>query len=242
MQPKHNYLQHNNNNMSLFERLTSLFAPDECLSCHREGVLLCGDCTAALVRTQGVCFACYARTKGVVCPDCLPQTECASLRGFTDYSGVAKQLVASLKFMGNQSAARIMAGRMANLCDALPAGTLVTHVPATTQHIRERGYDQAALLARHIARLFGAEHAATLARVGRKHQLGSGREERLHQMIAALRVRSPAKVHGRSVLLVDDVLTTGASIRVATKCLLRAGASRVDGLVFAQSVKINKTS
>lgn len=228
--------------MNLFDAITSLFAPDECLSCRREGSLLCSNCTGRLIRPRGICFACYTSVEGIVCATCLTKTGCLTLQAATDYADIAKQLVANLKFAGNQSAALIMARHLASLCTALPDRPLVVYMPATTQHVRERGYDQAALLAKHTARLLGAEHTTLLARFGKRHQLGTGREERLQQVTATVRVRNPARVLGRNVVLIDDVLTTGASIRAATRVLLRAGALRVDALVFAQSIKINKTS
>jgi predicted amidophosphoribosyltransferase len=122
---------------------------------------------------------------------------------------------------------------------SLSKGVLITHVPATAAHIRERGYDQAALLARQLARRSGAQHAALLARSGKSHQLGATRYERLEQLKYALRTRQPDLIHGQRILLVDDVLTTGASIRAATAALQDAGAATVDVLVFAQAFTSN---
>jgi ComF family protein len=241
VQLKHNYLQHNNHNMSLLERLTALFAPDECLSCRREGQLLCEDCSVLLAGPVGACFGCYTDIDigSVACRTCLQQSGCSSIRAAVDYQGVAKQLVTSLKFIGNQSAARIMADRMlaswATLIGPPLTDVLITHVPATTEHIRQRGYDQAALLARSLAHQTGAARATLLARTGHRHQLGASRHERLAQLTGALRVRQTSLLSGSSVLLVDDVLTTGASIRAATNVLLKAGAKQVNVLVFAQS-------
>lgn len=224
--------------MSLLERLTSLFAPDECLSCRREGSLLCADCSSSLAAPTGICFNCYAAVHGVVCPSCLQESGCHAIDAATDYQGVAKQLIASLKFVGNQSAARVMAERM-HACRSLLPGTVITHMPATAAHIRQRGYDQAALLAKHLSRLGGARQATLLARAGKQHQLGASRQARLAQLNRALRIRRPDIIQGRSILLVDDVLTTGASIGAATAALLRAGAKEVSVLVFAQAVVSN---
>lgn len=230
--------------MSLFERLTSLFAPDECLACRREGSLLCDRCVASLPPLPGVCFGCRATVGGVVCACCLQKSGCLAVSAAVGYQGLAKQLVASLKFIGNQSAAKIMAERML-LGGELPADALVTHLPATTAHIRERGYDQAALLAQLIARRIGARHTALLSRLGKQHQLGADRAQRLAQLQPALRVRRAAVLRDRHIVLVDDVLTTGASISVASAKLLEAGAASVTVLVFAQAgfaPKIKKTS
>ncbi|MDB5169974.1 MAG: putative Phosphoribosyltransferase [Candidatus Saccharibacteria bacterium] len=221
--------------MSLIDTLTSLFAPDDCLSCRREGSLLCGVCAKALHQPPGTCFECYAAIDGIVCSACLQRSGCGSITAAADYQGVAKQLVASLKFLGNQSAAKVMAERMMNVY-APPPDTLVIHMPATAQHIRQRGYDQAALLAKQIVRLSRCSRASLLVRHGRQHQLGSDRRERLTQLQNVLHVKRQESIQGRHVLLVDDVLATGASVKAATAALLGAGAARVDVLVFAQSI------
>lgn len=229
--------------MSFLERLTSLFAPDVCLSCRHEGALLCGACISLLAPLTGICFGCYANTSGVVCRDCLRKSGCNSMRAVGNYQGLAKQLVASLKFVGNQSAAQIMASLM-HAAYVPATDVLITHVPATAAHIRERGYDQAALLSKHLARLAGARHTTLLARSGKKHQLGADRHERLTQLKYALRVRRPELIRGRHVLLVDDVLTTGASVQAAAAVLLAAGAASIDVMVFAQTApkQLKKTS
>ncbi len=221
--------------MSLLERLTALFAPDECLSCRREGKLLCDRCTSALPSPLGACFGCHRTVSGVACAECLGHSGCNSMSAAVRYEGVAKQLVVSLKFVGNQSAAKVMAERM--LATHSPTtNVLITHLPATAAHIRERGYDQAALIAIQLARRAERSHATLLSRLGKAHQLGADRQERLVQLKHALRIRKPELVRGRHILLIDDVLTTGASVRAATAALLDAGATKVDVLVFAQAV------
>lgn len=229
--------------MNFLERLTSLFAPDICLLCRREGTLLCNACVSSVAPLAGICFGCHADTPGMACEDCLRKSGCDSIQAVGSYRGLARQLVASLKFMGNQSAARVMAELM-YATYAPTAKMLITHVPATAAHIRERGYDQAALLGKHLARLTGTHHATLLARSGKKHQLGADRHERLLQIQHALRVRRPELIRGQHVLLVDDVLTTGASVRAAAAVLLAAGAAGVDVMVFAQTApkQLKKTS
>lgn len=224
--------------MSLFDTITSLFAPDECLSCRREGSLLCDACSLHLRRPPGLCFGCYEVVEGVVCDDCLHQSKCASMYAAAAYEGPAKQLVASLKFLGSQAAAKIMAGHMLAVNCPVVSASLITHVPATSQHIRRRGYDQAALLAHHIAKATHCPRATLLARTGKQHQLGADRRVRLGQLTSSMRVRQADLVRGRTILLVDDVLTTGSSVRAATAALMGAGAARVDVLVFAQSIRV----
>ena len=219
--------------MSFLERLTSLFAPDDCLLCGREGSLLCAQCATALCPPPGICFGCGCQINGVGCPACLQDSGLSSLAAAARYTGVARALVAQLKFNGNQSAAGIMTRAMSAY---VPEDCVIVHMPATAPHIRQRGYDQAQLMVKRLQPPRMAQRASVLARTGDKHQLGARRDERLQQLQSSLRVTKPELVRGRRVLVVDDVLTTGSSLRAAAASLLAAGASRVDGLVFAQAV------
>lgn len=223
--------------MSLIERLTALFAPDDCLGCRREDSLLCQACRQLLPGLPGYCFACHEPIqRGVICDPCLAVFPCGSLNAVAGYEGLSKQVVASLKFYGRQSAAAVIAQCMAER-QTIPQSAILTHMPATTGHIRQRGYDQAELVAKQLGRLTGCRRITLLARSGQKHQLGSSREQRLQQLTQTLRVKRPSRLVGEHIILIDDVLTTGSSVRAAATILLSAGADRVDALTFAQSYK-----
>ncbi len=92
-------------------------------------------------------------------------------------------------------------------------------MPTATDHIRSRGYDHAVLIARAVARELRAPFTKALFRPDRSEVFG---------------VRLPGSVVGRHVLLVDDVVVTGASIEEAAHALMAAGAKSVDVLAFAQ--------
>jgi len=219
--------------MSIIERLTTLFAPDDCLLCGREGALLCHGCQPKLPPPVGRCFRCQRATSGAACKHCLESAGLNSLHVATNYSGASKLLVACLKFRGNQSAARIMASVMYS-GTPLFTEALIVNMPATTAHIRQRGFDQSALIARHLSRRTQQRYTVALRRSGQHHQLGAGREQRLQQLSSSLSVRSV--IRDRRIILVDDVLTTGASLSAAAHALLAAGAQAVDAVVFAQSI------
>jgi ComF family protein len=221
--------------MSILERLTALLAPDDCLVCGREGLLLCHACAAGLPPLPGRCFGCRMEiTTGVGCVDCVAQSGLFGMAAATAYQGIAKDLVGRLKFHGNQSAARSMAERMI-LTALLPPNALLVPLPATAAHIRERGYDQAVLVARQLSRLSGLPMASVLARSGNHHQLGADRRTRLQQLQPALRVTRPDRITGHPLILIDDVLTTGSSLTAAARVLRAAGAARIEALVFAQT-------
>ncbi|HSX05969.1 MAG TPA: phosphoribosyltransferase family protein [Candidatus Saccharimonadales bacterium] len=108
-------------------------------------------------------------------------------------------------------------------------------VPTATSRVRARGYDHAALLAREVSRLTNTPRRIVLRRVGQAHQVGSRRSQRLEQLQAAFRPVQVNEIRGRHIILIDDVLTTGATLEAAARVLRRAGAARVDAIVFAQA-------
>jgi ComF family protein len=112
---------------------------------------------------------------------------------------------------------------------------MLVHVPTAAVRVRQRGYDQAELLTRELSRLTGLPQRYLLARSGSSRQVGASRAERVLHLSDAFRVRRPELVAGKRILLVDDVLTTGATIEAAARTLKKAGAARVDAIVFAQA-------
>jgi ComF family protein len=154
----------------------------------------------------------------------------------TVYDGPAKDMVWQLKFQGAQTAAQIMARQMTRvLVKDEPA--CVVPVPTATGRVRRRGYDQARLLARQLARRGHLPYVEVLKRQGQAHQVGANREQRLWQLQTAFRACNLSAVRGRRLILVDDVVTTGATLEAAAAVLRAAGARRVDAVTFAQPQK-----
>ncbi len=145
------------------------------------------------------------------------------------YEGVAKDLIHVLKFERSRASADVVANLLAETLPVL-GDIVITHVPTATSRIRTRGYDQAALIARRLAIQLGVEYAPLLSRLGQQRQVGKNRSERRSQMQELfIATKKPAK----HVLLVDDVITTGATLEACARILKDAGAKRVSAAVFA---------
>jgi len=151
----------------------------------------------------------------------------------SDYSSHSKQLIYSLKFDGAQAAATVMSRAMQ---DALPylEDVVLVPVPTATSRARKRGYDQAKLLTKGLAHLTNLPIQSLLGRLGQTRQVGTKKYQREAQLKEAFWPLSPARTRGARIILVDDVITTGASLEQAARVLRQAGAKTVDAVVFAQ--------
>ncbi|HEV7454160.1 MAG TPA: phosphoribosyltransferase family protein [Candidatus Saccharimonadales bacterium] len=202
--------------MSIFELIISFVAPHECLACGVEGHLLCRCCAAALPVAQ--------------LEQKIPGTQ--QVWPGVIYEGLAKSVVHALKFERAGAAAKDIADSIAA---DLPRQSdwLVTHLPTAPARVRQRGYDQSRLIARLVADRIGAPYAPLLARTTAVRQVGATRAQRKQQMRTAFRPLRGQSFPQRHILLIDDVLTTGATIEAAAAVLLAAGAARVSAAVFA---------
>jgi ComF family protein len=182
-----------------------------------------------------MCYRCRKLSPdGRTCKPCRSSSDLFIVRAATFYKGLAKNLVWQLKFQGAQAAAREIAEQLFRF---LPQGEdfVIVPVPTATSRIRRRGYDQATLIARYLARSSGLPYSATLRRRGQHHQLGSSRTQRITQLQGAYRSVRPERVAHKHVVLIDDVLTTGATLEAAAKVIKAAGAKRISALVFARA-------
>jgi ComF family protein len=152
----------------------------------------------------------------------------------TTYDGIAKELLHKLKFERARAASRpiaqVIAGRLAV---PFPVTGIVTHVPTAPTRVRQRGYDQSRLIAREIAQRCGLAYSALLRRRGSQRQLGQGRAVRKRQLTGVFWINRD--ISNKHVILVDDVITTGASVISAATTLRSAGAKSVTVVVFARA-------
>nr|WP_027061792.1 ComF family protein [Mesorhizobium loti] len=160
-------------------------------------------------------------------------------RAAVAYSGVARQMVQGLKYQDRTDLAPWMARWMVRAgADLIAEADVVVPVPLHWRRFFRRRFNQSAELARAVCELSGLSFAPSVMRRVKltRQQVGLERQEREENVRAAFRVPAEAEIEiaGRRVLLIDDVYTTGATVRSATKALKRGGAAAVDVLTFAR--------
>lgn len=233
---------------ALCDAAASLLAPPRCRFCHKAlynhwRPFLCADCLASLPWIDNrACRGCgypagpHAQ-HGDDCQRCRgKRLRLTAAAGVLRYHGGAKSLVTALKFARETRIALPMAGLMAERMRQAEFGHIDFIVPVVLHPARRRsrGFDQAALIGGHLSGLTGLpSRPDLLARLRpTRPQATLRREARLLNMADAFRA-DPA-MEGKSVVLVDDVMTTGATMAACALACRNAGARRVYGLVFAR--------
>ena len=203
-----------------------------CLACVRDFAQprpRCRRCAVALTPgpglATGVCEACTREPP--------PLTRCVAA---LDYAFPWSGAIARVKFQGHLG----LAGFLGQLWRAAPGSEPLWEeadcrlvIPSGRARLRERGFHAVAVLARAFG---GAALKHDVLRChDRAHQVGATRAERQAQVAQAFWVDNAAPIQGRTVLVLDDVYTTGATLHAAARCLRDAGAREVWGLVLART-------
>ena len=226
----------------LLGRLQALLFPSRCPGCGLRGVLLCGDCARRLPWLgPDVCPRCAEpRRSGWICGRCRAgSAPLDGVRAACRFEGLARQSVHDLKYRGARVRAPLLAELLEQALAARPIRfDVLVPVPLSPERRRQRGFNQAELVARALGERIGVPvDPDALARVrDTPRQVGRTGQAREQNVADAFACPSPEAVRGRRVGVLDDVMTTGATLRACATALRTAGAERVYGLVVAREV------
>lgn len=221
--------------------LVALVAPPACAACRAPlpgaEAVLCPSCRRALPWLRGArCPRCGLPATAGSCRRC-PATGAAFAAAWAPvaYEGPARALVTALKFGGALALADAMAAQIAaGAPPALLAGATLVPAPLHPTRARARGFDQAERLAAALSRRTSRPLRPCLRRSGpATRQLGSARVERLRRERLDVRIAGPVPP---TVLLVDDVHTTGATLDACARTLRAAGARHVAAVTYARTL------
>jgi ComF family protein len=222
----------------LLKPVLELVYPTYCGGCGREGNLLCGECTRSFIALDGpaVCPVCGRWTESdAPCGECTihrPPFE----RGFYGFSfeGALREAIHAFKFEGRKDVGRALV-RMVHerIASVACAFDVVIPLPVTEKRLKERGFNQSFIIAEEISRLTGKPLDHGTLRKAREtgDQYTLSKKERKGNIRGAFSLEGGGRLKDRRLLLVDDLYTTGATAREASKTLLRAKPRNV--LLFA---------
>ena len=226
--------------------IARLLLPQRCELCvaRTDGDLVCADCARSLPRVSAACPVCaLPSAMGTACGTCLANSPpyAGTIAAFA-YAFPVDRLLQRIKYGGRITLAEWAGASLAAAVRGTLAGRIgpdrpdrVVALPLTAARQRERGFNQAREMAVRVARGTGLPLAAPLARIfAGPPQTALPWAERRRNVRGAFAVHAP--VHGARIALVDDVMTTGATLGEAARALLAAGAERVDCWVVARTL------
>ena len=222
----------------LTRALEATLLPPVCGGCGRRGEWLCPSCTAALrPLTDARCRCGRPGTRGRVCSVCAEWPDALGpIRAAFVFEGPLRSSIHRFKYRGEYARGRYLGSLLADAAATALDGValdLVLPIPLHPRRQRERGFNQAQILAEAVAARLGVPLGQDLLRiVDTRSQVGLDYAGRRANMQGAF--RSGPGVRGASVLLIDDVVTTGATMEAAGLALLEAGARHVRGLALAR--------
>lgn len=222
-----------------WRRTLDLVFPPRCVGCRSFGSFLCSHCLATMPRARPPrCPVCWMPGAGGVCRRCRDQPFAfVAARCPFVYDGAAREAVHALKYEGVSAVAELMAQAMAECLEEwAPAAAALVPVPLTGARRRSRGYNQSEMLARELSGLSGLPLAAGVLtrRRGAPPQARATDEAARRANVAdAFAVRQGDPLAG-PLLLVDDVMTSGATLDACARALRGAGHDPVYALTFAR--------
>ena len=202
--------------MKIFKNILAVLFPQKCLGCKKENEILCSNCLLKINR-----------------PDTPYLNGIHIASNYQD--AVLKKALWMLKYQGVKQLAKPLAELIRErIWKKLETENwLLVPVPLSKNKLRHRGYNQAEMIAGELSGnvradiLFKKFHTKSQVEVKNK-------EERLANIIGSFEIKNPEKIKGKKIILIDDVLTTGATMSEAKKVLKSAGAKKVVGVVVAR--------
>ncbi len=231
--------------MSMFNRLLNFFLPNQCLVCQKvmRGGVICYHCwpehnLGLSLRCRGCFSTAITLDSSSTCYGCRSFPPLFNeLRFLWSYEAEVRPIITVMKYRPSEKIAHLLGAYLASKIDSLFRfidWDIIIPMAATKQSLHERGFNQCQYLAQAVARKIGAPLSYALINRGTTHPQASLRNvARIGNVSSAF--HAAAEVSGKRVLLVEDVITTGATSTAATLALLKSGAASVDLLAIARA-------
>lgn len=230
----------------MLNRLLNILFPASCPLCQKEATQhktapICPDCWDAVSPYTGaicrICGAPLVSDASLTCGECLKDEPAFThARCFGLHDGALKKAINLFKFHGIKRLSKPLAENFFHM--ELPRADMVLPVPLYKKRLRERGFNQSALLGKYVAkRLEVPLNLSSLVRNrDTRPQVGLSAKERKKNIKNAFEVNGKEVIKGRRIILIDDVFTTGATARECSRVLKNAGAQEVFVITLSHGV------
>lgn len=225
----------------MIKYIQELLFPKKCIGCGKFGGYVCQECEVGMWEEEQICPSCCRNSRyGLLHPTCTGPLD--GLTCLWVYEGLTRKLIQKIKYGGFYDSLEFLISNFKlsnqpeffNFLKFLNQKPVVVPIPLHTNRLRKRGFNQAEMIANLVARSWTLDARNLLIRTkDTSQQVGKTRNERLKSMDGAFALKSSIKDLG-SILLVDDVWTTGATMSEAAKVLKKTGCSQVWGFVLAR--------
>lgn len=210
--------------------LDLIYPPDiKCIVCGEEEIL---------IDKIHICNSCYNRIEFIYGYEkTMESLEFNRIYSIVAYNNIAKKMIFNLKYYDQLYIAKTIALLMSKKIIELEVDfDLLVAVPLHKLKEKQRGYNQAHLICKHLRRILGKEYKnRVLERTRYTEDMNKlSRTKRFENIEGAFRVKNNSLIYNKRVILVDDVFTTGATANACAKALINAGAKSVDLLTFAR--------
>jgi ComF family protein len=217
---------------TIVDKMLAIIAPHPCSGCGKLGSSLCASCKYDIIKqTFSRCVVCDRPSPLGVCIGHNKSFKNAWVVGLR--RGVLQRVIGNFKFQNMKSAARELAELLDARLPQFSKDVVIVPVPTAPAHIRERGYDHMLLIAQHLAAMRRISLAHLLVRAGMETQHHANRQQRLQQAGSAFRL-SETIDSTKHYIVLDDIITTGATIDATTQLLRAGGATRISVAVLAR--------
>ena len=213
--------------------------PQWCIGCGQEGDAICPTCCHSLPRViPPLCPRCgQPQANGILCSKCSSRpAEIDGIRSPFRFDGLARQAIHQLKYNNLRTLATPLSRQLDNYITKNPVpGEVLVPVPLHDKRLRQRGYNQSALLARQLSKLTDMpmlNDCLVRQKYAHPQAMTASAAERETNVARAFSCRH-SRLLDKQVLLIDDVATSGATLNACAAALKAAGATSVWGLVLA---------
>jgi len=216
--------------------------PQKCVGCGKVGSLICPSCQNSLpIVAPPLCPLCgRPQASGVLCPSCVSwQAEIDGIRSPFRFEGTVRQAIHQLKYSNIRTMALPLARLLKNYLTIHPLPTdVLVPVPLHSKRLRERGYNQSALLATELGKLTGLPMVedCLIRQVHNPPQARTATVEERQSNVADAFVCRDDSLRDKQVIIIDDVSTSGATLNDCARALKAAGAAGVWGLTVAREI------